>query len=86
MACQTFLNLTKAYDVFNHQMLLGKLECYGIRGICNQWFQSYLPNSKQLISHIWINALKRNIFPLARIQMEFATFNFGTHFIPFIYK
>jgi hypothetical protein len=39
-----FIDLTKAYDTLNHKVLLEKLSSYGIGGITNLWFKSYLTN------------------------------------------
>ena len=36
-----FIDLTKAYDVLNHNLLLEKLFNYGIRGSTNLRFRSY---------------------------------------------
>jgi hypothetical protein len=44
-----FFALTKAYDLINHDILLGKLHSYGIRGVSNQWFKSYLSNRFQFV-------------------------------------
>jgi hypothetical protein len=43
------VDLSKAYNVINHNRLLNKLDSYGIRSSVNRWFQSYLTNRTQLV-------------------------------------
>ena len=50
IGCAVFVGLQKASDTVDHQILLAKLNHYGIRGVSNDWFESYLSNLNQYVS------------------------------------
>ena len=52
IGCGVFVDLQKAFDTVDHQILLAKLNHYGILGVSNDLFKSYLSNRNQYVSII----------------------------------
>ena len=44
------VDFKKAFDLVDHQILIKKLEIYGIKDGALQWFNTYLTNRKQQVS------------------------------------
>ena len=45
--CGVFIDLQKAFDTVNHEILLVKLDIYRIRRLSNSWLKLFLENRKQ---------------------------------------
>ena len=50
IGCGIFVDLQKAFGTVDHQILLIKLNNYGVRGVSNDWFKSSLSNHNQYVS------------------------------------
>ena len=56
-----FVDLSKAFDTVDHDILLAKLSYFGINNKYRNWFKSYLSNRQQYISYNNKNSSIKNI-------------------------
>ena len=52
-----------AFDCVNHGILLATLHCYGIQGVSEDWFRSYLTNRRQKVEVISPNTAQTFSLP-----------------------
>jgi hypothetical protein len=57
-----FCDIAKASDCVNHELLLLKLQYYGVQGVLLQWFKSYLQHRRQRVEFSVLGPLLFNIY------------------------
>ena len=55
----------------NHDILLAKLEFYGVRGVALQWFKSYLSCKPQFVQYNGYNSSSKYIKMWSALRIDF---------------
>ena len=59
IAAGVFIDLSKAFDTVNHNILFDKLQHYGIRGLALDWVKCYFHQRSQFVE--CITAIDRSL-------------------------
>ena len=62
MFTSLLLDLRKTFDTIDHSLFIEKQERYDVRGVCVDWFNSYLNNRKQFLQ---VQGAGRNILTIS---------------------
>ena len=74
IGCAIFMDRQKAFDTVDHEILLAKLEFYGIQRIALTWFKSFLSIRLQ---SVLVSEFKSNLM-LINTTWSSPRFSFGT--------
>ena len=74
VGCGIFVDLQKSFDTVEHDILLSKLEHYGVCSLTDQWFKSYLSNRKLFFQSFVM------VLILLSLNMMFLKDHFLVHF------
>ncbi|KAG8323365.1 hypothetical protein J6590_108424 [Homalodisca vitripennis] len=56
-----FIDLAKAFDTVNRELLVKKLVCIGVRGTTLEWFKNYLSERYQVVSILGNHSLTKQV-------------------------
>ena len=56
-----FCDLAQPFDCVTHEILLALLHLYGIRGVSDDWFRSFLTNRRQKVEVTSTNSTQNSL-------------------------
>ena len=62
-----FLDLSKAFDMVDHSVLLPKLSLFGVHGVPLEWLRSYLSGRSQ---QVLVNGISSSILPILKSVLQ----------------
>ena len=66
-----YIDLSRALDTFDHNILISKHDYYGVTGASNKLFVTYLENRKQLVLQLTIVILTPELLNVVSLKSPF---------------